>query len=299
MNAESVLFTQRQLRRQLLDDKHRIQWAPARDLAAHLLIRLDDVGACWEFGTQWLLTEMAADRITAGPCDSRRIYYSPLFESLHPDKTVPSLKGTRFEIAEASMRRILTARQAVAFTDLPIGSIARTDGAARHAPPIAVKLGMALRTGERATGMICAHWLDRRRLAAADHCVGLTSAVNEVFNPILQAAQQLAEEGGPAAWHEPALDVAGTTAAATAAAQVKAAGALKSALSALTPAELRLARLAATGMSYKEIARQLNRSFSTVDHHLRSIRQKFDVHSSARLITLLAAEFNRGDDASA
>ena len=41
-------------------------------------------------------------------------------------------------------------------------------------------------------------------------------------------------------------------------------------------------------MSYKEIARHLNRSFSTVDHQLRSVRTKLGVRSTSRLVRLLS-----------
>jgi len=57
----------------------------------------------------------------------------------------------------------------------------------------------------------------------------------------------------------------------------------------LTPAERRVALLAATGMSYKEIARQLDRSFSTVDHQLRSVREKLGVRSASQLVRILNA----------
>ena len=65
----------------------------------------------------------------------------------------------------------------------------------------------------------------------------------------------------------------------------------------LTPAERRVAELAATGMSYKEIARRLNRSFSTIDHQLRSVRSKLGTRSAGRLVHLLAprAARNRND----
>ena len=56
---------------------------------------------------------------------------------------------------------------------------------------------------------------------------------------------------------------------------------------ALTPADWRVARLIAIGLSYKEVARQLDRSLSTVDHHLRSIRDKLGPRSTARLVHLL------------
>jgi len=48
-------------------------------------------------------------------------------------------------------------------------------------------------------------------------------------------------------------------------------------------------RLAVNGLSYKEIARQLNRSFSTVDHQLRSARSKLGVSSTARLVNLMSS----------
>jgi DNA-binding CsgD family transcriptional regulator len=62
----------------------------------------------------------------------------------------------------------------------------------------------------------------------------------------------------------------------------------QSPLAELTPAERKVALLVATGMSYKEIARHLNRSFSTVDHQLRSVRTKLGVRSTSRLVRLLA-----------
>lgn len=47
MNDEDLLAAQRQLRLGLLDRPGAIRWRPARDLAAHLLLRLDEPMACW------------------------------------------------------------------------------------------------------------------------------------------------------------------------------------------------------------------------------------------------------------
>jgi DNA-binding NarL/FixJ family response regulator len=60
----------------------------------------------------------------------------------------------------------------------------------------------------------------------------------------------------------------------------------------LTPAERSVVRLVAEGLSYKEIARKLERSFSTVDHQLRSIRAKLGAASTARLNVLLGRMMN-------
>ncbi|WP_414636901.1 sigma factor-like helix-turn-helix DNA-binding protein [Aquabacterium sp.] len=40
-------------------------------------------------------------------------------------------------------------------------------------------------------------------------------------------------------------------------------------------------------MSYKEVARELGRSLSTVDRQLRSIRQKLGASSTSRLVRML------------
>jgi len=63
-------------------------------------------------------------------------------------------------------------------------------------------------------------------------------------------------------------------------------------LSLLTPAELKVARLVARGLSYKEVARQLDRSLSTVNHQLRRIREKLGARSTAGLVRLIAAHSN-------
>jgi len=59
-------------------------------------------------------------------------------------------------------------------------------------------------------------------------------------------------------------------------------------LACLTAAELKVAQLVVNGLSYKEVARQLKRSLSTVDHQLRSIREKTGAASTAALIHLLS-----------
>jgi DNA-binding CsgD family transcriptional regulator len=48
-------------------------------------------------------------------------------------------------------------------------------------------------------------------------------------------------------------------------------------------------------LSYKEIARRLDRSLSTIDHQLRSVRGKLGARSTARLVRMLSGQL--GDDA--
>jgi len=104
--------------------------------------------------------------------------------------------------------------------------------------------------------------------ASDARCAQLQELSDHVLGPIVTAARLLENDA--------------------AVAEQAAGGTARGALRDLTPAERRVAQLAATAMSYKEIARHLNRSFSTVDHQLRSVRRKLGVRSAGRLVRLLA-----------
>ena len=57
----------------------------------------------------------------------------------------------------------------------------------------------------------------------------------------------------------------------------------------LSPAELDAIRLAARGLSYKQIAKQLGKSVRTIEHQLRHARQRMDASNQADLIMKCSA----------
>ena len=128
-------------------------------------------------------------------------------------------------------------------------------------------MATALRDRGPPVGLTCTDWMDRTVEATDSRCVRLQELSDHVLGPIISAARSLNEGAvADAALGERALV----------------------ALRDLTPAERRVAELAATGMSYKEIARRLNRSVSTIDHQLRSVRRKLGARSAGRLVRILA-----------
>ena len=58
----------------------------------------------------------------------------------------------------------------------------------------------------------------------------------------------------------------------------------------LTPHELRIAGVVATGAKNREIAARLFVTSKTVEYHLRSIYRKLNIHSRSELVRLYLAD---------
>ncbi len=65
LSGGDAFSAQRSLRSDLLD-RPNIRYKPARDLAAHMLLHLDDVDRCWSVATTWLRAELGCHRVDTG-----------------------------------------------------------------------------------------------------------------------------------------------------------------------------------------------------------------------------------------
>ena len=66
MDDDDFLRIQRELRARLFEGSAAIRWRPGRELAAQLLLYLDDVESCWRLTTEWLRDTLDADRVDGG-----------------------------------------------------------------------------------------------------------------------------------------------------------------------------------------------------------------------------------------
>jgi DNA-binding CsgD family transcriptional regulator len=266
IDAEHLLELQRELRERLLTHRQ-IAWRPARDLAAHMLLHLDDANGCLELAVQWMRDAFDADRVDAGfgaPCD---VIYRPQAEALRSTRSVPSMVGAPIDAADGGVQRVWASRRVVVYRDIAqerrMGERLRASLLGMGSRSI---IATALRDRGPPVGLTCAEWMDCSVDAADSRCVRLQELSDHVLGPIISAARSLRDD---------AVVDAGPG------------GDRSIVLRDLTPAERRVAELAATGMSYKEIARRLNRSFSTIDHQLRSVRRKLGARSAGRLVRIL------------
>lgn len=266
MDNEQFLQSQRALRQRFFEGPGALHWRPGRELVAQLLLYLDQPQTCWRLIVEWLRDTLDADRADGGwggfiDADGRGRRYVVAAESVRRTMPLPSVHGIEFDATDPALTAVWRCKSAAWIDDV---------SQARHFSPAMrntlvelgtnAKLAIPLRSGSGALGLICADW-HRRLPRHLDHLADeVTGFAREGLGPLLAVARQAAEP-------DEADDV--------------------DAELGLTEAELLVARLAARGLSYKEIAREIDRSQSTVDHHLRRIRDKLGVPSTSRLIHVL------------
>lgn len=279
---EVVQSTQTRLRDHLFGSPQRIRWHPARDLAAHMLLFVDDSKRCSAVAVDWVRGGLGCSRVDTGVGHSGDATYLPGYaESRDPNAEVLTYAGAHVNNAAGAMQLMWTAEHPVVFRDVAADS--RFDHALHDMLVNAgttSKMAAAVAFRGRSIGLICADWVGRpipNRSALHER---FESVVNDVLGPILLASHELAAMRIAAGRPE-------TSAAGRSEGQRR---------GALTPAELKVAWLAASGLPYKLIADRLTKSFSTVDHQLRSIRRKLKVRTYAELAAVLAsAEADYGD----
>ena len=277
---EDVFARQRELRTRLLD-RTAIRHAHARDLAAHMLLRLDDLPGCWSIATNWLRAELRCQRVDTGfGMREARDYFPGFAEAKDADYDVPSFGGKAVDNRDVAMQAMWLDPRPVIFADIKQDSRItmrlrqRLAGARTKS-----KFAWALRTGRGTYGLICADWTEHFAPWESGLYDCFEQTVVDVLNPIVAAAKEIADRDatvrtGEAQDSYPLTLSTGLSANAW--------------LANLTASEIEVARLVAKGMSYKDIARVRRRSFSTIDHQLRSIRQKTGVSSTSALVSLLA-----------
>lgn len=298
---DDILPLQRSLRRRLFEGPDAIRWRPGRDLAAHLLLYLDDAEACWRIAAEWLREHLDADRVDGGFggfIGQRGVIenYVVSAEVRRGSLPMPRLQGLSFNGASPCMRSVW--RETGVFTLPDVSQTIRFTDDERLtllALGTAAKLALPIRDHGTPIGLMCADWHREVPHWSGDSCHHLGELTRQALGPLLAAAAQW-HSGHPPQPADPPGCEAGWNRA----------PALQDSLlirlpppihadegaqfSRLTPAERKVAQLVAVGLSYKEVARQLNRSLSTVDHQLRSIREKLGVRSTARLVHMLTEQ---------
>jgi len=269
VDCEHLHEMQSQLRNSLLNGRR--LGSAERQLAAEMLLYLDDAGRCWSVCAEWMLDNSFAERVDGAFSKPRDRVYTAQYERRRDDVDMPTVIGVNFDAREQGIRTVWQSQHAVAYQKAAEdGRLSPSLRAALASVGIRSKLAVALRDRGQEVGLLC---LDSSREEAwsSGSCEMVGHLAREVIGPVLGAALELSGSAG---------FMASTGANKT----------THLTSFALTPAELRVAELVVAGLSYKEIARKLDRSCATIDHQLRSIRDKFGVTSTAKLVHALTSQ---------
>ncbi len=257
MNQSNILHLQRRLKAQTLD-----HWRGGNDLfratCAEMILSLDDSVACWQHLTDALRVYADCDRVDAGPCTRLNESYSPITQANRGSTEVSNVVGLSLPNLNPSVQWLWAHPTPYVSDDIS------QDGHLDSALTTLLKLSgthgflsFAIKHEGNDVGLVCLDYVDKPRSWRKNQALDLYEFVANKAAPILVAAGSLN------------------------------AYSIASPFSKLTSSELVVAHVASQASSYKAIARTLNKSFSTVDHQLRSIRSKLGVKNHTELVRLL------------
>lgn len=261
-----VMSTQRYLRAELLDRASVVRWAPARDLAAHLLLSLDEPDECWRMSVEWLRDRFDVDRVEGGSCDDfDGLYTMGRAQARREDALVPSVSGIRIPMGSAVLKGLSDMPQPFVFEDIAQAKML-DEGLKSELIKLGtrVKIATALHFEGAPFGFLCMDRVNRCDRPTGIQYERFRLVTGAVLGRILGASQRIRML---ADYPQQPLD---------------------SRLLRLTPAEHKVLALLGSGLCYKRIAQRLGRSVHTIDHQLRSIRAKLQVGTNMQVIGLLS-----------
>lgn len=191
-SSAEIFEVQRSLREMLLD-RTNIRYAPARDLAAHMLLNLDDLETCWDLATTWLRDELRCHRVDSGfGMQQAHEYFPGLSEAKSTDIEIPSFgDGRSVDNRDPVMQAMWLQKKPVVLADIKQDSRVsqrlrqRLAGARTKS-----KFASALRTRSGAYGLICADWTEYHAPWEAGLHDCFEHTVADVLGPIIAASRQ-------------------------------------------------------------------------------------------------------------
>lgn len=272
-DTEDLFRQQRRLKQSLLDSPSAIRWKSARELAAYMLLSIDEPIVCWGLALDFLQRNLGVERVDGGFASPTDELYRPAFAECRSGPEVPSLLGLAVNNHAHSARKIWLSGCPLVHEDME-QDVVFDEALRRHFLSIGTvgKMTSAIFFENDPIGLVCADRMCKGAGWQSSQYECFDSVTRDVMAPILQAAKKSM------------LQYSGSDNEGQEAVPCR----LASRLSTLSKTELQVCRLVASGMSYKEIGQHINRSFSTVDHHLRSIRSKLRVRSTGKLVSELS-----------
>lgn len=245
------------LRHRFLDERCRDTPGPLLDCVAHMLLYIDQPDTLLEIALSYLVRTLAACRGDAGVSAPHLPLYTPTAVYLDPCYEAPTMLGVSLSNKHPILQLIWRTSGPVRFEQVEqnpvIGDLREAFINLRSRSMVARSLEYSNTT----LGLICLDHTEESHVWQPGELALIDNFCQEFLAPILAYSLQLSKR-------LPSVRVA----------------------NALTSAELEVVRLAAEGLTYREIAATLNKSVRTVDNQLRSAREKLGARNQIDLVRL-------------
>jgi DNA-binding CsgD family transcriptional regulator len=237
------------LRRTLLDPRRGVAPGAMLDCAAHMLLYFDEPRTMRRIALQHLVEHFGATRAGFSFGSPNGAKLESCDEVKRADSDVADRIGTAWSCQHPALQLIWRSKHTI-YVDvrqLPVLDSARL---MLECYNIRAKMVRRLEVADHRFGTVCIEQMDEYRQWSVADLAYLDQFVLDFLSPIIAQA------------------LAGTA----------------ESRDALTAAELAVVRLAAVGLSYKEIAGELGKSPHTVDNQLRQIRKRLGVRNQVELV---------------
>ncbi len=222
--------------------------------AAHMIICIENPKQLVEVGLEFLVKELCVSRADAGFATPSNKHYTPITEFRNSQINPPSITGLILPNQHPAMKAVWQSSTCVAINDVSkdpnLGDLRNIFLGADCKSMLLHKLSW----GQQPIGIACIDYTNLTHIWNTDEVDYMHKFCSNFLGPLAGTSNY---------WFNPKLH---------------------SMFSKPTQSELVAIRLAAQGMSYKQIAEQLNKSTRTIENQFRNARNRLNARNQIELV---------------
>lgn len=222
--------------------------------AAQMILMIDNPKEVMRIGLQYLVTELSVCRADAGFATPEHPEYTPITEFCNPETKPPSITGLVIPNQHPAMQNIWQSSQPVRYEQVASNVELKELRQALLDARCQSMLMQKLVWNNEAIGIACIDFTVHEHVWSAFECKMMEDFCRKFLGPLAGISNY---------WFTPKLH---------------------SMFSKPTESELQAIRLAADGLSYKQIASQLNKSTRTIENQFRNARKRLGARNQIELI---------------
>ncbi len=190
-DSGELFHQQQRLKHSLLDAPQAIRWRSARDLAAHMLLSIDEPAVCWGLALDFLRRNLGVERVDGGFASPEDDLYWPAFAECRSGPDVPSLLGLAVNNHAHAARQIWLSGGPLVHENME-QDVVFDAALRRHFLSIGTigKMTCAVFLGNEPIGLVCADRMSKGNGWQTSQFDCFDSVTRDVMAPILHVTKK-------------------------------------------------------------------------------------------------------------